>query len=113
LKFKPLLLDLSLGILVHLRDIDPEGDDGDQEGNDEALNNRTDAYVLIEYLLKTRRAKLVDCIDEYSELLLFAADCSIRNDYTSPASILIEKKVECINNAFFFLTSNLKLKLLS
>ncbi len=111
---KPLLVDLSFCILDQLHDNDPEGEDGDpSEGNDEALTNRTDAYDLIEFIVKTCRAQLADFIDDNSELLLFAADCCIRNDYTSPESILVEKKVECINNAFFFLTSSSKLKILS
>lgn len=116
-KVKPLLTDVAFCVLQHLyvKDAELERTAESEEDSDEVATNQSDAYDLITFLLSACEAQLVSCMDGNSQLLLFAADCCIKSSYNvsddyftaSPERDLIEKRVECINDAFYFLKSNL------
>ena len=115
LKVKPLIVDVSVCVLNHLYREHVELVGKEEEDSNRISANQTDAYDLIKFVLTACEARFSDCINDHPELLLFAADCCILNCYTlidNGVAIvnldrnLIGKKVECVNNSFFFLNSN-------
>jgi len=114
-KVKPLIVDVCVCVLNHLYLNHVELAAKEGEDRDRVSANQADAFDLITFFLTDCEAHFADCIDNHSELLLFAAECCILKCYTlnddgaivTLESDLIDKKVQCIIKTFFFLKSNI------